>query len=134
MPLFFEYSIFFPYYFGIKLGLNPCFQSNHIILPNEYPILSASYPQYLPVYPHCLHIFRACPSWGLSLCPRLHRAAKASKGSPEKYWNQDLQCRLIKFGSRERENSETGPELVDFFRHKHYYKVNRDFDGVFMEL
>ena len=35
---------------------------------------------------------------------------------------------------RERENSETGPELVDFFRHKHYYKVNRDFDGVFMEL
>ena len=103
MPLFFEYSIFFPYYFGIKLGLNPWFQSNHIILPNEYPILSASYPQYLPVYPHCLHIFRACPSWGLSLCPRLHRAAKASKGSPEKYWNQDLQCRLIKFGSRERE-------------------------------
>jgi hypothetical protein len=35
---------------------------------------------------------------------------------------------------RERENSETGPELVDFFRHKHYYKVNRDFDGIFMEL
>jgi len=47
---------------------------------------------------------------------------------------------LVKFGSREREiereieNSETGPELVDFFRHKHYYKVNRDFDDIFMEL